>query len=97
MSETSPTARALRALDLLQGRPGITAAELAQRLGVTFAEPAVDWPGIRDRIFGRIDPISAGGEAYRLSQEHTTLYRAHATFSGERRRLRAANQLEIEA
>ena len=57
----------------------------AQRLGVTFAEPTVDWPGIRDRIFGRIDPISAGGEAYRRSQEHTTLYRAHATFSGERR------------
>ncbi len=35
MSEISPTARALRALDLLQSRPGITAAELAQRLGVT--------------------------------------------------------------
>ena len=45
----------------------------------------MDWPGIRDRIFGRIDPISAGGEAYRLGQEHTTLYRAHATFTGERR------------
>ena len=43
----------------------------AHRLGVTFAEPTVDWPGIRDRIFGRIDPISAGGEAYRRSQEHT--------------------------
>ncbi|HYN67638.1 MAG TPA: mycothione reductase [Ornithinibacter sp.] len=57
----------------------------AQRLGVTLAEPTVDWPGIRDRIFGRIDPISAGGEAYRLGQEHTTLYRAHATFTGERR------------
>jgi len=35
MSEISPTARALRALDLLQSRPGITADELAQRLGVT--------------------------------------------------------------
>ena len=35
MSEISPTARALRALDLLQGRPGITASELAARLGVT--------------------------------------------------------------
>ena len=32
MSEISPTARALRALDLLQGRPGITATELAQRV-----------------------------------------------------------------
>jgi predicted DNA-binding transcriptional regulator YafY len=35
MSETSPTARALRALELLQNRPGCTADELAQRLGVT--------------------------------------------------------------
>ncbi len=35
MSEISPTARALRALDMLQSRPGVTATELAQRLGVT--------------------------------------------------------------
>ncbi len=63
----------------------VVEADDAHRLGVTFAEPTVDWPGIRDRIFGRIDPISAGGEAYRLGQEHTTLYRAHATFTGERR------------
>ena len=60
-------------------------AHEAHRLGITFPEPTVDWPGIRDRIFGRIDPISAGGEAYRLGQEHTTLYRTHATFSGDRR------------
>lgn len=35
MSETTPTARALRVLDVLQSRPGVTAAELAERLGVT--------------------------------------------------------------
>jgi predicted DNA-binding transcriptional regulator YafY len=35
MSEISPTARALRALDVLQARPGVTAADLADRLGVT--------------------------------------------------------------
>jgi predicted DNA-binding transcriptional regulator YafY len=34
-AETSPTARALRALELLQHLPGITAADLAERLGVT--------------------------------------------------------------
>jgi len=34
-SEPSPTARALRAMELLQNRPGITAAELGERLGVT--------------------------------------------------------------
>ncbi len=35
MSEVSPTARALLTLELLQNRPGITGAELAERLGVT--------------------------------------------------------------
>lgn len=31
----SPTARALRTLEILQSRPGVTATELAERLGVT--------------------------------------------------------------
>ena len=35
MSATSPTARALRALEILQHRPGCTAEQLASRLGVT--------------------------------------------------------------
>ncbi|MBA3251394.1 MAG: WYL domain-containing protein [Geodermatophilaceae bacterium] len=34
-TDLSPTARALRALEILQTRPGATAVELAQRLGVT--------------------------------------------------------------
>lgn len=34
-SDTSPTARALLALELVQGNPGITAGRLADRLGVT--------------------------------------------------------------
>ncbi|MFD2025186.1 helix-turn-helix transcriptional regulator [Promicromonospora aerolata] len=34
-SEISPTARALRVLEVLQARPGTTATELAERLGVT--------------------------------------------------------------
>jgi predicted DNA-binding transcriptional regulator YafY len=34
-SDVSPTARALRALEILQTRPGTTAARLAERLGVT--------------------------------------------------------------
>ncbi|AVT37846.1 YafY family protein [Plantactinospora sp. BB1] len=34
-TETSPTARALRTLEILQARPGTTAGELAGRLGVT--------------------------------------------------------------
>lgn len=35
MDDTNPTARALRALQLLQDHPGITAARLAERLGTT--------------------------------------------------------------
>src|SRR3954452_21799839 len=35
MPDDSPTARALRALEVLRSRPGTTAGELAQRLGVT--------------------------------------------------------------
>ena len=34
-TDTSPTARALLALELIQGTPGITAGRLAERLGVT--------------------------------------------------------------
>lgn len=34
-AEPSPTARALRTIELLQARPGVTAAELAAALGVT--------------------------------------------------------------
>ena len=60
-------------------------AEDAARLGVTFGPPTVDWPTIRDRVFGRIDPIADGGEAYRHGQEHTTVYAAHARFVGDRR------------
>ena len=48
---------------------------------------ACDWPDIRDRVFGRIDPISAGGREYRASgSPNVTLYEAHAEFSRRRRR-----------
>ena len=57
----------------------------AHRLGITFAEPTVDWTAVRDRIFGRIDAVSAGGRDYRLSQPDVTLYEAHAAFTGDRR------------
>ena len=43
------------------------------------------WPDIRDRVFGRIDPISAGGRRYRADEcPNVTLYQGHATFTGER-------------
>jgi mycothione reductase len=41
-----------------------------------------DWPAIRDRIFGRIDPISDEGEAYREKADNVTVYREPARFTG---------------
>ncbi|WP_420111499.1 mycothione reductase [Pseudactinotalea sp.] len=68
----------------------------AARLGVAFDPPAVDWPAIRDRVFGRIDPIADGGEAYRRSQEFVTVYDQHAQFTAERT-LRLADGTEVTA
>ncbi len=57
----------------------------AQRLGIRFAAPQIDWPAIRDRVFSRIDPIAAGGEDYRRGQDFVTVYAAHGRFVGDRR------------
>ncbi|OFT64402.1 mycothione reductase [Brachybacterium sp. HMSC06H03] len=59
----------------------------AARFGLTAQLQHVDWPAIRDRIFGRIDPITAGGEAYRRDHEdnaNLTLLRGTARFVGEK-------------
>ncbi|MGI8457817.1 MAG: mycothione reductase [Propionibacteriaceae bacterium] len=54
----------------------------AGRLGVDLRFAGADWPAIRDRIFGRIDPISAAGEKYRAEgTPNLTLYRGEATFT----------------
>ncbi len=52
----------------------------AARLGVHLGAATADWPAIRDRIFGRIDPISAGGEAYRAHAPNVTLHRSTGRF-----------------
>ena len=54
----------------------------AARVDVTMAPPAADFAAIRDRIFGRIDPISEGGEQWRRSNANVTLYREPARFTG---------------
>jgi mycothione reductase len=56
--------------------------EQAQRLGVDLELNGVHWKEIRDRIFGRIDPISRAGEAWRESNPNVTLYRKKAHFTG---------------
>jgi mycothione reductase len=64
-----------------------TPAEAA-RLGVDERLIGVRWADVRDRIFGRIDPIAAGGRAYRLEHPdnaNVTVYEGQARFTGERR------------
>lgn len=64
-----------------------SSVERAKRVGVTIGEVQADWPAIRDRIFGRIDPISEGGEQWRLSNINVTLYREAANFTGPKQLL----------
>ena len=57
-------------------------APLARRLGVDLSLDGVRTTEIRDRVFGRIDPISAGGEKWRASNPNVTMYREQAHFVG---------------
>ncbi|MEU6642266.1 mycothione reductase [Saccharomonospora sp. NPDC046836] len=57
------------------------------RLGVDTELTGVRWREIRDRIFGRIDPIAAGGRQYRLEHEdnaNVTVYEGEARFTGHK-------------
>ena len=57
----------------------------ADRLGVEAHLDRVRWPEIRDRVFGRIDPISAGGRHWRAEgNANVTLFEAHARFVADR-------------
>lgn len=69
----------------------VYAAELADlarnagpRLGIHTRVDGVDWPGIRDRIFGRIDHIAEGGRQYREDLPNVTVYPHDARFVGPR-------------
>jgi mycothione reductase len=55
-------------------------ARHAPALGVDTSYDGADWPAVRDRIFGRIDPIVAGGKRYREGQPNVDVYSSHATF-----------------
>ncbi|MBB2890725.1 mycothione reductase [Flexivirga oryzae] len=68
----------------------VYAAEVADTIrgsatyGVDSTLDGVRWRDIRDRIFGRIDPIEAGGRDYRVNGPNTTAYLGHAEFVGPR-------------
>ena len=57
----------------------------ASRLGVDASVDKVRWSDIRDRVFGRIDPISSGGRAYRVERNpNVTVYEGHTRFTGHK-------------
>ncbi|ABK75070.1 mycothione reductase [Mycolicibacterium smegmatis] len=64
----------------------VYAAEVAHsvrtsaRYGVDAHIDKVRWPDIVERVFGRIDPIAAGGEDYRRSDPNITVYSSHTRF-----------------
>ena len=61
------------------------AAHDGPALGVNTRFDGADWPQIRDRVFGRIDPIAAGGEKYRAEeQEHVTVFKGFGRFTGDK-------------
>jgi len=63
-------------------------AKHGDRLGVHTEFHGADWPAIRDRVFGRIDPIAVSGRQYRLGLPNIDVYEGEAHFVGDR-------QLEI--
>ena len=63
-------------------------AELAsggEQLGVRTRFDEADWPAIRDRIFGKIDPIAEDGRVYREQLPNVTVYRGTGRFVGPKR------------
>ncbi len=76
-----PTKMYVHPADLASG------ARHAGALGVRAHVDAVDWPGMRDRIFGRIDAIEAGGRAYRSGPQapNITVYAGRGVFTGRKR------------
>lgn len=67
-ADLSPTARALRVLEILQTRPGATADELAQRLGVT-ERAARRYVGILREAGIPVESARGRHGGYRLGRE----------------------------
>ena len=70
--------------------------EHAAGLGVDLRLDRVRWADVRDRIFGRIDPISADGQRHRRDSRNITLYTQRGRFVADKR-LRLDDGTEITA
>ena len=75
-----PTKMYVHPADLADG------ARQAGPLGVHATIDSVDWPGMRDRIFGRIDKIEASGRRYREGDKcpNITVFAGFGTFAGHK-------------
>ncbi|MGZ8742884.1 MAG: mycothione reductase [Nocardioides sp.] len=61
------------------------AAAHGDRLGLDTRFDRARWPELRDRIFGRIDPISEAGRSWRATgRPNVRLFEGHARFTGPR-------------
>lgn len=58
--------------------------EQAARLNVHLGPAKVDWTALTARIFGRLDPIAASGEAWRERSQNVTLFRETGRFVAPR-------------
>ncbi|CRZ15000.1 mycothione reductase [Mycolicibacterium neworleansense] len=50
------------------------------KYGIDSHIDKVRWPDVVSRVFGRIDPIAAGGEDYRRNDPDITVYASHTRF-----------------
>ncbi|MFJ4716598.1 mycothione reductase [Streptomyces sp. NPDC088785] len=57
----------------------------AARFDVDAQLRGVDWPAVRSRVFDRLDRAAREGEEGRREDEHITVYRGTARFTGPRR------------
>ncbi|MHA6783027.1 mycothione reductase [Pseudonocardia saturnea] len=73
-----PTKMLAHTADIAEAVRGAAAFGLDAHLG------GLDWPSVRDRVFGRLDAISADGRAGRVDDPGVTVYSGHARFSGVR-------------
>jgi mycothione reductase len=72
----------------------------AGKLGIDEELLGVRWPDVRDRIFGRIDPLAAGGRDYRMAHAdnaNVTVFEGTARFTGPRRLAISGHDEELTA
>ncbi|GAA2008406.1 mycothione reductase [Nocardioides kribbensis] len=62
----------------------VDAAADGPRLGARTSADGADWDAVRDRVFGRLDEVSADGRAYRESLPGVDLLSGTARFTGPR-------------